>query len=212
MESALYAPPTHVVEFSRGRLTAFLLAVLMLSCVYGWLAGYFAANHAIAKASVIPSARPELSLTAVPPTAVVTPIPSVSVADVAADGEGINNPFVRQLTANPSLFDSPICKNRPTAKERTGCNAYVLMVQAGLIDSLTGAEIRIYKEPNFVAFVIEKNADGSLQVAEYSASRAATNMNAFTKVKTFPVAGTLAASHFIGSSSLQTVHLYVDRG
>ena len=194
-------------QFSGGEIFLLLLAMLIFAALSTAGSAYWGAQYGARKALAKISASP---LTAVVPRAIpqmllaaksISP-PPITSASVAGNGEGILDPLARQLTADPSLFSASVCKNRLSAKKKADCNAYVLAVTAGLINTMTGWEMRV-KAPNSFRFVIEKNAEGNLQIAEYVASTGThaidtASANDLTKIAMFPVAQTVASSHFIG--------------
>lgn len=200
--------PTEPNDRSRMKIGILILVVLIFFSADTAVSAYWGAIHGVTKAlakisapsPAVPAkpANTRAVLPAKPPT------PSITLADVAGNKEGFDEPLTRQLTADPSLFDSSDCKNAPNAEKRADCNAFVLLVRAGIINRMTGWEMRV-KAPNSFAFRIEKDKKGALQIAEYAApttahTTGAVNVSDFTRVKTFSVATTVASSHFIGSA------------
>lgn len=84
-------------------------------------------------------------------------------------GEGVEHALIRQLLANPQAygFQGDIAKKR-VVKKWAGRRAHLMAVRAGYFDWKFGAEIRV-KHPNKAAFLLEKDADGKMRVAEYAA-------------------------------------------
>ncbi len=146
----------------------------------------------------------------------VTSSTAPTVSDIAGNGEGEESPFIRQMTAHPTLVDFPVCRKKPTAKQRIGCNAQFLATYTGLVEWKFGEEMRP-DAPNTVAFHIEKDAAGNIKVVEYAVSKTAqAGGPTFSQIATYNAAQTVAASHFIGpmdgTTTFHTAHMYMFTG
>jgi hypothetical protein len=130
--------------------------------------------------------------------------------------EGIEHPLIRQLVANPD-----ICKNTKdcksfsgdrsdarAVKQWAGQQAGVLAFKAGYVDQF-GAEVRV-KEGNKMAYIIQKNAGGDIQIVEGTVttppSATATTPDSGGTFQLSSIAGShtvvasVAAAQFIGAS------------
>lgn len=140
---------------------------------------------------------------------------ALTISDVAGNGEGVENPFIRQMTANPTLVDFPVCRKKQTVKQQIGCNAQFLATNTGFAEWKFGEEMRV-KAPNTVAFHIEKDASGNIQVAQYAVTIVNGAITGSSLVKTYRAAASVPASHFIGpmdgTTTFQTAHLYMYTG
>jgi hypothetical protein len=82
-------------------------------------------------------------------------------------GEGVEHAFIRQLESDPKGFGFPgEITNLDAIKEWTGVQAHRLAIKFGYVDPKFGGEVRV-TTPDKVAFVIEKDKEGSLQCKEF---------------------------------------------
>ena len=125
-------------------------------------------------------------------------------------GEGIEHALIRQLTADPANYGFTGKKDDEKAvKQWAGRQAHLLAIKAGYVDWKFGAEVRV-KTANTTAYLIQKNADDSLQIAEGTVTSppgpattapdsATTQLSSIGASHT--VVTTIATAHFIGASA-----------
>jgi hypothetical protein len=122
-------------------------------------------------------------------------------------GEGIEHALIRQLVDNPGSYGYTGDENDAKAVKRwAGHEAHVLAVKGGYYEWKFGAEVRV-KVSDKVAYVLQENADGDLQVAEYTTTSppgqnagTPSGNGTFSLATTHTLAPTIAASQFTGAS------------
>ena len=139
--------------------------------------------------------------------------------------EGIENPLIRQLTADPARAGYTGKNNAVAIKKWVGREVHIRAVRAGLIGRKFGEEIRV-KAADQVAVVFQNDEKGNLIIVQYTAAALAaataaqklatataspltggTTKDGFllTKEIVYPVAPTIAASHFVGPQDGTTI-------
>lgn len=193
---------------------------LIAGTIIGGGTGYYLGRHSVPP--IVSVSKPLTTTAAAQDAAAQTqkvslakPSP-VTPITIAGNGEGVEHPLIRQIAANPSLVDFKACRIWQAGNQRTGCNAHLLCVQAGLCEWKHGEYMRVNK-PGTVAIVIEKDTAGNLTVALYPVPTAASRSSSgITQPTTYHVAASVGASHFIGpmdgTSAFQTPYLYMYPG
>ena len=137
------------------------------------------------------------------------PIPSAAKLALAVvhKGEGVENAFIRQLMANPSLCDrNKVChpfagnrSNTPALKTWAGHEAQVIAVKTGYFDPKFWSEIRV-AAPDRTAYVLESTANGGMRVIEQGVTVTHTAVTATTSPppQVRIAAATITQAHFIG--------------
>jgi hypothetical protein len=134
--------------------------------------------------------------------------PQVALATVHWT-EGIEHAFIRQLVADPANygFDGKP-DDKKAVKHWAGRQAHLLAIKAGYVDKF-GAQIGV-PTGDTTAYLIQKNADGSLQIVEGMVTTpppGPTTAPDDSKIQltgiagTHAVAATIATAQFIGASA-----------
>ena len=199
------------------RTMIIFLVILVLAGIIAFFALHHqpaVAQHQAASAQTADTAQKQTPAETSAPASTTAPTtPQVDFArDVVHKGGGIENPLKLQFIADPSLANGEKYKftgdlKDPVAvKKWAGHAATVLNTDIGKRDWRFGGEIRVHA-PDSVAYHIQKDASGKLQVVEYTVKvppgpNSKTGEGAtFSLAATHNAAPTIAASTFLGVGS-----------
>lgn len=204
---------------SRATKIAVLLTVIFIAGGASW---YWHHHHAAQTASLTHQAG--ANNTASAPTPPTPPGPEPKTESKAAgpsasqlelafvakhSGKGIEWAFIRQLVADPGSWGFTGNQDDAKAvKQWAGHEAAVICYKSGYCEWKFGAEVQTY---GGVAYVLQKDVDGKIQVAEYpidappTAATSTTTTNSNNSNTRLPAAihalsASVAASQFFGAS------------
>jgi hypothetical protein len=126
-------------------------------------------------------------------------------------GEGPEHPLVRRLMNEPQFITDPKeafegdPADKIALKRWAGWETDRLAVKFGLKDWKFGGELRITK-PDVVAFMLQKDADGNVLLAEYEVTSDGEFGTSPQPTNTIQIASSISQSQFLGMPDFITAH------